>query len=249
MYRHAIISIWIFTILQFSVLVTCAQAQTDPRTQYLKQQGMKYYWGRGVPRDLEKSFSLYFEAANRGDKQAQYIVGGMYFRGMGIERNFPKAFQYLHGAAMKGKSTPESQKLLGEFFLTGHIVPQNYEEAVKWYKLAAENGNRDAQSELAFLYFTGKGVEQDFEKAFIWFEKAAYQGLAAAQYSTGIMWYSGNGVEKPDPVLSYAWLSVAVANNHPDASVARNLVETSLTREELNKAQNIATQLHQNSKK
>ncbi len=222
--------------------------RADSRSQYLKQEGMKYYWGRGVPRNLDKAFELYLEAAGRGDREAQYIAGGMYFRGMGIERNFLKAFQFLHGAAIQGKSTPESQKLLGEFFLTGHTVPQNYKEAVKWYEMAAENGDREAQSELGFLYFVGRGVGQDFNKAFYWFEKAAYQGLAVAQYSLGIMWYSGNGVKEADPVTAYAWLSVAAANNHQDAGVARELIASSLAREELNQAQQMATSLHKKSK-
>ncbi len=240
---------FLLLILVYSLPVANGQVQANPRTQYLKQEGFKNYWGRGIPRNLEKAFGFYLEAAMRGDREAQYIVGGMYFRGMGTERNLNKAFQFLHGAAMQGKSTPESQKLLGEFFLTGHTVPQNYENALKWYKMAAENGDRDAQSELGYLYYSGRGVTQDLEQAFTWFEKAAYQGLAVAQYSLGIMWYSGNGVEDADPVTSYAWLSVAASNNHPDATVARNFVKASLTGEELKKAQNMATNLHDITKK
>ncbi len=221
----------------------------DSRTRYLKQEGQKYYWGREVTRNLNKAFQLYLEAAKRGDREAQYIAGGMYFRGMGTEPNYARAFQLLHGAALKGKSTPESQKLLGEFFLIGHTVPQNYEEALKWYKKAANNGDREAQSELGYLYFAGRGIEQNFKKAFFWTEKAARQGLAVAQYSLGIMWYSGNGVDDADLINAYAWLSVAAANNYPDAIVVQNFLKTSLNREELVQAQNKATYLSNKSQK
>ncbi len=244
-------SIVLFLLLAFFLCVVFRPdtLKADSRTRYLKQEGQKYYWGREVPRNLNKAFQLYLEAARRGDREAQYIAGGMYFRGMGTERNYARAFQLLYGAALKGKSTPESQKLLGEFFLIGHTVPQNYREALKWYKQASENGDREAQSELGYLYFAGRGIEQDFKKAFFWTEKAARQGLAVAQYSLGIMWYSGNGVEDADLINAYAWLSVAAANNHSDAIVAQNFLKSSLSREELVQAQNKATYLSNKSQK
>lgn len=251
MAKKSITGLIIYLFFFFAAFPT-AQSQVqsvDQRIHSLKQQGVRHYRGVGVPRNLERALALYSEAANLGDPEAKFIVGGMYFRGMGTERDFAKAFHYLHGAALKGKSTSESKNLLGEFFLTGHTVPQNYEKAAKWYRKAAENGDRDAQSELAFLYFVGRGVEQDFEKALSWFEKAAMQGLAPAQYSLGIMFYSGNGVDVPDPVSAHAWLSVAAANNHPDAIRARDYLLSNLSREDLTEAQRMATRLHKQSRR
>ena len=37
----------------------------------------------------------------------------------------------------------------------GQGVPQNYTEAAKWYRLAAEQGNAQAQYNLGFLYAEG----------------------------------------------------------------------------------------------
>ena len=34
----------------------------------------------------------------------------------------------------------------------GQGVPQDYAEAVKWYRMAADQGNADAQSNLGFMY-------------------------------------------------------------------------------------------------
>jgi TPR repeat protein len=55
-------------------------------------------------------------------------------------------------------------------------VEQNYEEAVKWYRLAAEQGNVDAQYNLGCSYEDGEGVEQNHEEAIKWYRLAAEQG-------------------------------------------------------------------------
>lgn len=239
----------IITFLTLSILTTISlcplawASSIEDRAKYLMSEGQKYYWGRGVGKDLKKALSLYLEAARLGNQDAQYIAGGMYYRGMGTPKDNSKAFQLLFGAAEKGKSTPESQKLLGDFFLQGEFIPQNFTKAVKWYKEAARNGDSDAQVELAFLYYTGQGVNQDFKKSYYWFDKAAHQGVAAAQYSLGVLWFTGMGVESPDSMMAYTWLSVAAANRHPDASNARDFVSQGFNTEELLKAQDLATDL------
>jgi uncharacterized protein len=229
------------TILSF---ISNASAQQDSSTVSLKFEAQRYYWGKEVRQNLPQAFTLYLEAARRGDTEAQYIVGGMYFKGIGTERNPKEAFKWLYKAAESGRSTPQSQKILGQDFLVGEVVPRNYSQSVQWYKLAAENGDHDAQNELAFLYYTGKGVEQDFQTSFKWFEKAAKGGLAIAQYNVGIMWYTGDGVDKQDLITAYSWLSLAAANGYGDANQASHYIETLLDPSELKEAQKKATSLY-----
>ncbi len=169
----------------------------------------------------------------------------MYYKGIGTPINKKRAFELLYEAAVQGNSTLQSQKILGQFFLTGSTTPRNYAEAQKWYELAAENGDRESQCELAFLFFTGKGGKRDLKKAFYWYERSAYQGLAVAQYSLGIMYYSGSGAGKPDLIKSYGWLSLAASQNHTDAQISRDYLETVLNAKELKKAQDYSTMLFQ----
>jgi len=123
-------------------------------------------------------------------------------------------------------------------------VPRNYNQSVQWYKMAAENGDHEAQNELAFLYYTGKGVQQNFQTSFRWFEKAARGGLPIAQYNVGIMWYTGNGVKTPDLITAYGWLSLAAANGYANANTATRYIETLLGPSELKEAQKKATSLY-----
>ncbi|MBR4182103.1 MAG: sel1 repeat family protein, partial [Candidatus Methanomethylophilaceae archaeon] len=60
--------------------------------------------------------------------------------------------------------------------MTGRGVEQSYDEALKWYRKGAENGNSYAQTNLGHLYSQGLGVEKSDEEAFGWYLKAAEQG-------------------------------------------------------------------------
>ena len=55
----------------------------------------------------------------------------------------------------------------------GHGVPQDYAEARKWYRLAAAQGNAEAQFNLGIMYANGHGVPQDYVQAHKWFNLAA----------------------------------------------------------------------------
>ena len=224
--------------------VSTVQAKNDRTLESLKYNAQKYYWGNEVRQNLPKALALYLQAAQKGDIEAQFIVGGMYFKGIGTEKNSKEAFKWLYKAAVNGESTPQSQKILGQAFLLGNVVPQNYTKSIQWYERASESGDHDAQNELAFLYYVGRGVEQNFTASYKWFEKAAIGGLAVAQYNVGIMWYTGNGVEKPDMIQAYTWLSLAAANGHQDASAASKYIETVLDASELKQGQQQATLLY-----
>jgi len=55
-----------------------------------------------------------------------------------------------------------AQTLLGSLYDDGQGVAQDYQEAVKWYRLAAMQGNALAQSNLGMMYSNGQGVAQDY---------------------------------------------------------------------------------------
>lgn len=81
-------------------------------------------------------------------------------------------------------------------------------EAVKWLKLAAEQGEVYAQYELSLHYGNGEGVPKNDDEAFIWCRKAAEQGLKFAQMSLGICYTEGIGTSK-DASLAAEWFRKA----------------------------------------
>ena len=76
----------------------------------------------------------------------------------------------------------EAQQMLGLAYHHGYTVDQMYTEAVKWYRLAADQGFAHAQDGLGKLYYLGQGVEQDFGEALRWIRLAVEQGLPEGQY-------------------------------------------------------------------
>jgi hypothetical protein len=47
-------------------------------------------------------------------------------------------------------------------------VPQDYSEAVKWYRKAAEQGHNEVRGRLGRCYAYGYGVAQDKAEAYMW---------------------------------------------------------------------------------
>lgn len=62
----------------------------------------------------------------------------------------------------------------------------------------AEQGDCEAQNELAARYATGDGVDKSFEKAVFWYEKAASQDSGNAVYNLAFMYLLGDGVKKDE---------------------------------------------------
>ena len=56
------------------------------------------------------------------------------------------------------------------------VVP-NYQAAVKWYTLAAEQGDPLAQYNLGRLYYLGKGVPESLVYAHMWAKHASLNGF------------------------------------------------------------------------
>lgn len=74
--------------------------------------------------------------------------------------------QSLHHLADEGD--PTAQFALGARYATGEEVPQDYAEAVRWFKKAAEQGQIAAQATLGAYYWAGRGVPADLSQAYFW---------------------------------------------------------------------------------
>jgi len=93
---------------------------------------------------------------------------------------------------------------------------KDYAEAVKWYRLAAAQGDADAQYNLGVMYDNGQGVVQDYAEAVKWYRLAAAQGDADAQYNLGVMYDNGQGVVQ-DYTEAVKWYRLAAAQGNAKA--------------------------------
>ena len=58
----------------------------------------------------------------------------------------------------------------------GRGVAQDYSAAVKWYRMAADQGHAGAQNNLGIMYCGGQGVPQNTSEALRWLHKAQVKG-------------------------------------------------------------------------
>ena len=107
-------------------------------------------------------------------------------------------------------------------------VPQDDAEAVRWYRLAADQGRASAQNNLGGMYSNGRGVPQDAAEAARWYRLAADQGDAAAQFNLGLMYAKGRGVPQ-DYVSAHMWANLAAAQGHENARELRDTLAEAIS--------------------
>lgn len=106
--------------------------------------------------------------------------------------------------AMPAFATPKEYTEKGyDAFETG-----DYNEAVKWWRKAAEQGDPKAQTELGSMYLEGYGVAQSNKETIKWYRKAAKQGYVDAQAMLGFMYIRGQGVAQ-NKQKAYTWFLLA----------------------------------------
>ena len=67
---------------------------------------------------------------------------------------------------------------------------------MKYYRLAADAGNTEAQNMVGLIYDLGLGVPENNAEAVKWYRKAALNGDFCAQNNLGLMYKDGEGLLK-----------------------------------------------------
>ena len=149
-------------------------------------------------------------------------------------------------AAQRIKVRRPLSTVSGYMYDKGQGVPQDYTEAVKWYRRAAEQGDAYAQNSLGHMYDSGQGVPQDYAEAVKWYRRAAEQGNARSQANLGYIYEWGRGVRR-DFVQAHKWFNLAASRSSATqkslrefAVRGRNRVAARLTAAQLARAQRLA---------
>lgn len=176
-----------------------------------------FIWGQSLEAIKHKAYE--------GDLDAQNLLGMSYERGEGIKltdrsllqiSNEIKSKELLADlATLKDKTYADEATFLNELKRTlgeteaslfrknilkyaEQEIQQNHEEAVFWYRSAAEAGHSDAQANLAKMYYHGRGIEKNNQKAFSWAESSAKQGNPKGLFLLGWMYRRGEGIKADD---------------------------------------------------
>ena len=232
----------------------------------------------GGDRDPAEAARVFQMVAEQGDPEAQFSLGTAYMEGAGVSQDLAEAARWFQMAAeqedyriaqglvrsLQAAEQGDSEALAAAQFSLGRVyqngvyqnevgaVSQDLAEAVRWYRMAAEQGHERAQFSLGALYLAGEaGVLKDAAEAARWYRMAAEQGNEGAQFSLGALYANGEGLPQ-DIVLAHMWLNIAGANAYPhgllrtrtasgkDAVEIRDDLEREMTRDEINRATELA---------
>jgi len=199
--------------------------------------GGMYATGQGVSKNLSHATYWTRKAAEQGDVNAQHNISLMYIRGEGVTKDLKQAAQWAQKAAEQGGV--DAQFNLGLMYTKGEGVTKDDKQAESWFRKAAEQGKASAQYNLGLMYDTGEGVTQDDKQAVSWYQKAAEQGHASAQSNLGAMYSNGEGVIQDD-VQAHKWFNIVSANGNENAKNNREIIENSMTSEQIAKANELA---------
>ena len=122
------------------------------------------------------------------------------------------------GAAQQAAKKDAPPADAGALYAEGrkHYDAGEYDRAVPLLKVAAEQGDADAQCNLGYCYEKGLGLKEDKAEAVKWYRKAAEQGFAAAQNNLGVCYRKGEGVEQ-DYAEAVKWYRKAAEQGDADA--------------------------------
>jgi len=124
-------------------------------------------------------------------------------------------------------------------------VQKSNDEAVRWYHLAAAQGNTLAQVALGNIQLEGVGARPDPVMAANWFREAAEQGDPAAMLALGKLYESGKGVGQSN-IQAFKWYSLASIDDgeydqdlHARAVQCRGDLEAKMSRVEIEDAKQL----------
>jgi uncharacterized protein len=176
----------IFSCLLFFSLTACADDRAtfngmlalankgDAEAQY--HVGMMYNNGIGTQQDPKQAFGWFEKSAAGHDPLGAFKLGCYYagqFAGV-VKTDEDAALKYKLVSAEAGYS-------LAQHDVAVHYARLgNFEEAVKWLKLASDQGYDSSLWGLSSSYHDGKGVPQDLSRAFAYFSLAMIMSGAEA---------------------------------------------------------------------
>jgi uncharacterized protein len=107
---------------------------------------------------------------------------------------------------------------VGNCYLKGKGVEQDYKQAFKWYSLSAKQGHKRAQFDLGVMYDNGEGIPTNYKEAFKWFLLSAEQGYPRAQRVLAGMYENGRGVKK-NHKEAIKWHRLSAEQGHEKAQI------------------------------
>lgn len=108
---------------------------------------------------------------------------------------------------------------LGINYLYGEYpCPEDYDEALRWFRKAAAEGDAAAEYMVGECHYYGHGTDEDISEALNWYRKAAEHGYVYGQLDVADILSNGDDGVKADPVEAFFWYGKAAEQKNPRAT-------------------------------
>ena len=144
----------------------------DARSQYYV--GYLYYYGYGIPQNLDKAVEYLTISAQKNNANAQSLLGYMYDRGEGVPLDKKKAFELYKAAA--DQQNPSAIFNLGLAYYQGSGVASNIQKAIELLSsIPIDEDNKHVGFYLGNFYLNTEDSDK-IEKARDYFSQSAKFG-------------------------------------------------------------------------
>lgn len=191
--------------------------------------GTYYYAGKKVKQSYEVALKWFSMAAKQKHVKAMANMGLCYQLGHGTKKDSLMAVKLYKESIKAGNSELVKQRednqenshsafdirLLADLYDNGcgDAVKKNQELALKYYKMAADNGDAFSAYKYGESLCNGKGVKVDKAKGAIYLSRAVKHRIPNAMMLLGNLLYKGDGVQQDYAKAMSFYKQVAVKNN------------------------------------
>lgn len=158
-----------------------------------------------VNKDYTQAILWYKKAAEKGSTLAMHYLADIY--------NEEEVGDYMQAMNWYKKLTVKgdifAHKQIGNLYQRGNGVTRNYNEALRWYKIALEKTNIDQREVGMFYrvigdlyYMGGFGILQNYGEAIKFHKLSADRGDADAMRRLSGMYRDGKGIEKDENIAN-----------------------------------------------
>jgi hypothetical protein len=104
------------------------QAKTDDEI-------LTEHWQLVEEKKYSEAYGLIVPLAEKGNAEAQFALGSMYYYSYGVSWDYTKAMEWYRKAAEQGNA--DAQYQLGDMYYWSYGVSQDFAKAAEWYRRAA----------------------------------------------------------------------------------------------------------------
>jgi len=167
--------------------------------------GHYYENGFGCEKNNEESIKYYKLAAENDNIRSQFQLGQIYQTGSICEKNIVESFKYFKMCAdntidnlieqlelkvINNKLKAHAKYNVGEYYFKGLGVEKNYNEGVRYIKMAADLKFSHAFFSMYTIYTAGVGVEKNMNEAMKYLKLGAEIKDSASIYQIIVIYYN-----------------------------------------------------------